>query len=89
MVLLVYPLKDSLPNSSAILSYKLKMQQFAHSNVRDFNRCKANNSKCQPKIVLQKEKKLIVTCIKNFQNNRRKKNKNSFPGHFVDVLVVT
>ena len=42
MVLLVYPLKDSLPNSSAILSYKLKMQQFScpfyHHVKRPFKR---------------------------------------------------
>ena len=42
MVLLVYPLKVSLPNSSAILSYKLKMQQFScpfyHHVKRPFKR---------------------------------------------------
>ena len=30
-----------------------------------------------------------MTCIENFQNNRRKQNKRVFPGHFVDVLAIT
>ena len=30
MVFLLYPLKDSIPNSSAVLSYKIIIKQFSY-----------------------------------------------------------
>lgn len=30
MALLIYPLKDLIPNSSAVLSYKIIMKQFSY-----------------------------------------------------------
>ena len=77
MVLLVYPLKDLIPNSTAILSYKLLIKQFfsffflpsCETPIQTFvtsTNAKHIFLKCQPKIVLQKGKEIDCDLHKKY-----------------------